>query len=124
MPQSLLIKSPLIPTLPRCSAPSEAFVLWPSVLRATIPLRPRFVPHCGLRSINAARAAYSNPVASLVEALYIVVVLSAASLRRNKIEDRGEGGFSTFGMRLHDEGNRGQSLQVRQYCEVLSQAGV
>ena len=50
----LILLAPPIPTLSRCSAPSEAFVLWPSVLRATIPLRPRFVPLCGLRSINAS----------------------------------------------------------------------
>ena len=101
-----------------------------SVTDATLPRRTRLVPipesvegHFVHRSTNAARAAYPN-LASLIEALHVVFVLSAANLRRNQVEGRGNGGFSTFGTRLHDEGNHGQSLQVRQYCEVLSQAGV
>ena len=65
-------------TPPRCSAPSEAFVLWPSVLRATIPLWPRFVPHCGLCSINASPRCRPLRLLASLRWLHIVFIPSAA----------------------------------------------
>ena len=66
------------PSPPRCSAPSEAFVLWPSVLRATIPLRPRFVPLCGLRYINASPRCRPLRLLASLRWLHIVFVPPAA----------------------------------------------
>ena len=66
------------PSPSRSSAPSEAFVLWPSVLRATIPLRPRFVPLCGLRSINASPRCRPRRLLASLRWLHIVFVPPAA----------------------------------------------
>ena len=67
-----------LPNPSRCSAPSEAFVLWPSVLRATIPLRPRFVPLCGLRFINASPRCRPRRLLASLRWLHIVFIPSAA----------------------------------------------
>ena len=66
------------PSPSRCSAPIEAFVLWPSVLRATIPLRPRFVPLCGLRSINASPRCRPLRLLASLRWLHIVFVPPAS----------------------------------------------
>ena len=83
---SLLINSEIDPSRKfhlshapsRSSAPCEAFVLWPSVLRATIPLRPRFVPLCGLRSINASPRCRPLRLLASLRWLHIVFVPPAA----------------------------------------------
>ena len=84
----------------RSSAPSEAFVLWPSLLRATIPLRPRFLSLskdgsyrflsmslslskgveglCGLRSINASPRCRPLRLLASLRWLHIVFIPPAA----------------------------------------------
>ena len=48
-------------TPPRSSAPRRSLCLVPgSASVAITPLRPRFVPHCGLRSVNAPTHCHSQ----------------------------------------------------------------